>query len=780
MMKRGMRILCHTLFGAAAILFAGCAPKDAVDEATARGKTVADFPETRVDVFREMDRGIALTPDEAAGRNTWILWTGGNEAFWDYLARKGYGLVDFLKVIDSRQRPLRFKKLGLVNEPGYRQATAPDEFGLYIDRATSNQPDGTNPAVDGKSTGLIGFRLFPNPNFDEAARKKWDAERYYSDPTYFQNPELIRPYRVGMTCALCHVAFHPLNPPQDTAEPRWENLSSTLGNQYLRNRGVFGGDLKPDNFIYYSLGSAHPGTVETSIVATDNNNNPNIINSIYNVAARLGEATEERMSGPAVDFPPGGEMRRVPHVLVDGADSIGVAGALDRVYVNIGVFGEEWVRCHNPLVGVRRQKPFSIPYARKHSVYWQATEERTPNLARFLVKVSEPMPLREAPGGQKYLTTDQRLLNRGRIVFAENCMACHSSKQPKDGMARRPGDYAKWANDEKFLAWARAEVMKPDFLENNYLSTDLRYPVTLLKTNASRALQDNATRGKIWEQFSSEDYKRTPSVGDIHVYDPFRKVDYLFTVPGGGPGFYRVPTLIGIWAGAPFLHNNGLGDYNGDPSVAGRMRAFDDAIDKMFWPEKRQGNASIARTAQRSWLVIPAVYIPVAVEGIAGRIVWPLLSAPWLLPALTLVLAGVMLVTGWRRKGLVFIILGAIGVLASLILLPLNLFAAGKMGDLKIGPFPKGTPVNLLASMNPAAPPFDMLSAVWKMNKAFLRIEREHLSDEEAARVFDEEAGPALMKVSKSPDWVEDRGHYFAAPLPAADKLALKEFLKTF
>ncbi len=289
------------------LLIAGCTPKDAVDEATASGKTVADFPQTTVDVFREMDLGVALTPEEVAGRNTWMLWTGGNEAFWDYLARNGYGLIDFLKVVDSRHRPERFKKFGLMNEPGYQQASAPDEFGIYLDRPISPAPDGTNPAVDGLSTGVIGFRLFPNPNFDEAAKKDWDAKRYYTDPSYFQNPKLVRPYRVGMTCALCHVAFHPLKPPQDPEAPRWENLSSTLGNQYLRTRGVFGGDLKPDNFMYHILESAHPGTVETSIIATDNNNNPNIINSIYNVRARLAIATEETMAGPAVDFPPGGE-----------------------------------------------------------------------------------------------------------------------------------------------------------------------------------------------------------------------------------------------------------------------------------------------------------------------------------------------------------------------------------------------------------------------------------------------------------------------------------------
>ena len=99
--------LCIVSLGLGLVLLAGCTPKDAVDEATAAGKTVADFPETRVDPFREMDGGIGLTPDEVAGRNTWMLWTGGNEAFWDWMARNAYGLVDFVKVIDSRRRPQR-------------------------------------------------------------------------------------------------------------------------------------------------------------------------------------------------------------------------------------------------------------------------------------------------------------------------------------------------------------------------------------------------------------------------------------------------------------------------------------------------------------------------------------------------------------------------------------------------------------------------------------------------------------------------------------------------
>jgi hypothetical protein len=782
---RRIQAVIFRLFAAAALALAlaGCTRPDAVDEATAAGKTVADFPETRADIFQAMDGGIKLTPAEVAGRNTWMLWTAGNEAFWDDMGRHAYGLVDFLKMIDSRRRPTRFAQGGLINEPGYRQATAPDQFGLYIDQPISPQPDGSNPAVDGKSTGIIGFRLFPNPKFDEAARKKWDGNRYYNDPAYYRDPNLVTPYRVGMTCAACHVSFHPLYPPQDVVAPEWRNLSATIGNQYFRTRGVFGLDLQPSDFLYSVLNAARPGTVETSIIATDNNNNPNIINAIYNVQARLAEAPAEHMGAAAAAYPPGGATRHVPHILVDGADSIGVPGALDRVFVNVGMFGEEWVRCHNPIIGVRRQKPFSIANAQKNSVYWQVTEQRTPNLASYLIAASGPMPLRDAPGGPAYLTADQLTLDRGKIVFAENCLSCHSSKRLDDGIERRPEQWSEWANSPAFLAWARREVMRPDFLDNNYLSSDARYPITLLQTNAARALQDNATRGKIWDEFSSEDYKRTPPIGEIQVYNPFSKRDVGFSPPGGGPGFYRVPTLVSIWNSAPYLHNNALGEYNGDPSVAGRMRAFDSAIDQMFSLEKRHGPESIDRTTETTYFVIAAVYLPYAVEGVVGRIARPFTALWWLLPTVTL-LAGIGLVAAgrrrrgrWRRRALLGA--GSLVIILGIVLVPLNLFAAGKLGDLKLGPFPKGMPIDLIANMNPAAPPLDTLRAIWEIRAATARIAKGNLSEAEALRVFNEKAAPALWKISKNPDWVEDRGHYFAVMLSNDDKRALKEFLKT-
>src|SRR6202043_1792749 len=66
--------------------------------------------------------------------------------------------------------------------------------------------------------------------------------------------------------------------------------------------------------------------------------------------------------------------------------------------------------------------------------------------------------------------------------------------------------------------------------------------------------------------------------------------------------FYRTPTLVSIWATAPYLHNNSVGEYNGDPSIAGRMAAYEDGMSKLLWPKRRQGLASIKVTTEDSKL----------------------------------------------------------------------------------------------------------------------------------------------------------------------------------
>jgi hypothetical protein len=72
--------------------------------------------------------------------------------------------------------------------------------------------------------------------------------------------------------------------------------------------------------------------------------------------------------------------------------------------------------------------------------------------------------------------------------------------------------------------------------------------------------------------------------------------------PAGGRGYYRTASLRNIWNSAPFLHNNGIGLYNGRFDLAGRIEAYEDAADKLLNPERRLGEATIRRTQASSKL----------------------------------------------------------------------------------------------------------------------------------------------------------------------------------
>src|SRR5258705_10861160 len=80
--------------------------------------------------------------------------------------------------------------------------------------------------------------------------------------------------------------------------------------------------------------------------------------------------------------------------------------------------------------------------------------------------------------------------------------------------------------------------------------------------------------------------------------------------PAGGRGYYRPASLVSLWTSAPFFHNNALGKFTGDPSVKGRLEAFDDAVEKLLWPDKRLGTNSIWRTTRECSLQLQGAVIP--------------------------------------------------------------------------------------------------------------------------------------------------------------------------
>ena len=261
-----------------------------------------------------------ISPDQAVsaavkGRNNWIVWSGGNDRLWDVLSVQSAGILDFLKTVSSHpslkySRDNRWQYLGLVNEPCFDKGNGPrkDRYGLWLDVRSEACParsrsrtkrsipaSGSVPAARtcpvgsyyGYATGVVGLRLFPNPDFDEAAAKRWDPERYYTDPAYYNDKKLVKPYRVGMSCGFCHVGPNPSNPPADPEHPKWENLNSNPGAQYFWVDRIFVWDVDESSFAYQLFHTSRPGALDTSFVSTDYMNNPRTMNSLYNFGARM-------------------------------------------------------------------------------------------------------------------------------------------------------------------------------------------------------------------------------------------------------------------------------------------------------------------------------------------------------------------------------------------------------------------------------------------------------------------------------------------------------------
>jgi len=797
-----------------------------LDEAMCVGRDALSFPAADEDYFRDMDYGVTKNPAQVAaalapyvpnitreqavsaavkGRNNWIVWSGGNDQLWDVLSVQSVGILDFLKTLSNHpslrySRDNRWQYLGVVNEPCFDKGNGPrkDRYGLWLDvRSDACPPDpfendakypGVKIGVRGKNipvgsyygyaTGVVGLRLFPNPNFDEAAAKRWDPERYYTDPSYYNDKNLIKPYRVGMSCGFCHVGPNPSNPPADPEHPKWENLNSNPGAQYFWVDRVFVWDVDESSFAYQLFHTSRPGALDTSFVSTDYINNPRTMNAVYNFGARMalakkwgreelvgGELDNEHLNkyvpagSPLAQFYQAPDIVWTPRVLKDGSDSVGALGALNRVFVNIGLFSEEWLTHFKPFVGGKKFTKFEIAVANRNSSYWRATEAQTPDVALFFLATARPDYLKDAPGGRAYLSSEKKEIDRGKTAFAERCARCHSSKLPEeafrffqDRSCAGPNylkcwsDYWTYTKSDAFKMRMVEIALADDFASDNYFSTDLRVPVTLLETNACSSLATNALAGDIWDNFSSHSYKSLPSVGRITVHDPITGAPRPYDMPAGGRGYIRPPSLVSLWSSAPFLLNNSLGDFYWSGSVADRMKSFNSGIEQLLWPEKRKGDRKFVTasgkevpgvvdvTSATSYLRVPKGYLPDFLEQFVGPLSY---AQPWLFSE----------------------------------------------GGLEIGPIPKGTPINLVSNID-----LEQRESVVRFvlkAKGDLKALPSGASDEDARKAFAGLVQP-LLELSNCPDFVVNRGHYFGTDffseepgLSEQDKRALIEFLKT-
>ena len=252
---------------AAAMIAAGCGagqpkPGTVLDEAMRAGRTADVVPGRRRGLLPRHGRRPAALEGRGPGpQHVDRVDRRQRSACGTSSRSESLGSLDFLKTLSSHpgcptSRDNRWNYLGLVNEPCFKKATGPDpnRYGLWLDvRDPPARPDpfanaAKYPGVQigargrtvpvgsyyGEPSGVVGLRLFPNPDFDEAARKAWDAERYYRDPSYYERPGA----GAGRTASACRAASatsgpNPVRPPADPENPKWENLSSNVGAQYF-------------------------------------------------------------------------------------------------------------------------------------------------------------------------------------------------------------------------------------------------------------------------------------------------------------------------------------------------------------------------------------------------------------------------------------------------------------------------------------------------------------------------------------------------------------------
>ncbi|MBS1985302.1 MAG: hypothetical protein JST16_14130 [Bdellovibrionales bacterium] len=595
-----------------------------------------------------------LTPDEAVGRQIWYKATAGNSRFHTYtFPQRMIGrAIDWWKFFRTSEREARFDNFGLINEPGCCRPgsagcpaqSAEETYGFdwcpgddvllkyvgkpgYRDPACDlkdvNVPAGAQSPCDlefGTSLGAVGFRKFPNPRFDA---KKWRELNkkeggvlgtWMGYVRHLGDGSVEPPFRIGTSCASCHATLNPLNLPNDNNQPEWPNISLTIGNQYLRMGSMLGSGAYTHAVEFQLYKHERPGAVDTSAVPEDQVQNPGTMNAIFNLPKRprFNETVNRwrRIPGcvaaagedPNKCWKKSAETESVFHILKGGEDTVGAAGAVQRVYINIGSCSEQcWfnhltdLRAVDPNQRNFGQTPFDVAQCRRDCPNFRAIEDRVGSIFQFL-STARPTDLHVAKGEAYEDLVDElndkygaNSVERGRQVFAQTCVRCHSSV---------PGP----ADNRDFRRVDPQTGLREDWMGNDQLT-----PALEVGTYTCRALHSNHMRGHVWEQFASEDYFQRATDPNLARY------------ASGGRGYYRNISLLSAWAYAPFMHNNSVGpevcasvrkpeysvyhssyvDASGkllanppacvkfDPSVEGRLRLFEASMQDLLNPKAR-------------------------------------------------------------------------------------------------------------------------------------------------------------------------------------------------
>ena len=132
MIRNRWREIALCLFGC--LILTSCSkPSQAgevLDEAKQDGRDGASFTQASEDYFHDMDGALALTQQEVAVRNMWLIWSGGNGRFWTKMTDHTIGAFDLLKIVSwhpsqGYSRTDRWDYFGMVNEPCFEKCDEP-------------------------------------------------------------------------------------------------------------------------------------------------------------------------------------------------------------------------------------------------------------------------------------------------------------------------------------------------------------------------------------------------------------------------------------------------------------------------------------------------------------------------------------------------------------------------------------------------------------------------------------------------------------------------------
>ncbi len=512
--------LASAVVVAVATAMAGCtgAPGDGSEAARTEQQAVSTVPQP-----------VPPTPQLAHGQALWLKATFGGETFFTVLLPQVLGLQLGFDEVLTTPRSQRFDRWGVVNDPG---CTDGDATTGGLDRCTPDtSPSDPDYPVMGEPSGVVGIREFANPAFDPA------------QPPGPANPPLL----FGVSCAGCHAGLNPQHPPADPNHPTWDDITLTMGNQYLEAGKIFEAHLAESDPRWQVFHTWAPGTVDTTAIENDGINNPGIITQFFHFGDRPYFTVHQNgvlLNGYGVVD---GRAHRAGQ---GGEDDVGCQLAATRVYFNIGMCAAQCMLPHLTNGPGGTQTPIDLAECAQLCPDFVREQAEVADECAFFMdnELTPPPSLAAAPGGAAYV--DWAAASRGAAVFASSCAGCHSNGQPPA--------HQVWSDD----LLHRATGFDPLFGE----------PPGGVGTNECRALTTNWQGGHIWAAFSSDEKKAL------------------------GPGWYRDVPLLAIWATAPFLHNNRLGPFNGDPSVAGRIAAFEEAYSQLVNPWTRDEAGSVQVT----------------------------------------------------------------------------------------------------------------------------------------------------------------------------------------